>query len=488
VDIKSNNYLFEASCFLLGVLIPLIVFIYNRSLTIDESNLARNIIEKGIPQFFQPLDYEQFAPPLYSASLKVFSSLLGNYDWVFKLMSILPYALMILLMIQLLKKLKLSKITIVLAIILISFSPLFIRYSTELKQYSLDGCIALGLIFFAMMSSFRIKDKNEMIVWGIVGGLCVWFSMPSVFILFGIGLAMLFSNNKSRTSIILICTSCLIWLLQFIFYYILILREDALREGLQDTHAKFFFNLTPSSWSEISQNINLINGLLDTVGDHTLISSIAVLGLVLWGGYKLQKTYRKLFIAIFVPLVTMIITSGLELYSLIPRMTYFCIPLFFIFIAVGLDTLWNLNQRVIKFGIISIVGLMLINKEGYKHIYHPMEIEDSKSAIRILEKQNINNDPIIVDADGTPAFYYYNNLSDRKLNLPNNFLCKWNEEPIDLKNQYVHHDTYWVFLAHTFPEEKIERFKRELMESDSLIHSWHFEQAHLWKFERGNLK
>lgn len=48
-----------------GIILRLHVYLSNRSLIIDEANLARNVVEGNWLQFLQPLKYEQYAPPIF---------------------------------------------------------------------------------------------------------------------------------------------------------------------------------------------------------------------------------------------------------------------------------------------------------------------------------------------------------------------------------------------------------------------------------------
>ncbi|MEL6987995.1 MAG: hypothetical protein AAGK97_09200, partial [Bacteroidota bacterium] len=61
----------------LGIFFRLYLFIQNRSLMIDEANLARNIVEKSGLEFFKVLDYQQYAPPLFLQIQKYFITLFG---------------------------------------------------------------------------------------------------------------------------------------------------------------------------------------------------------------------------------------------------------------------------------------------------------------------------------------------------------------------------------------------------------------------------
>jgi 4-amino-4-deoxy-L-arabinose transferase-like glycosyltransferase len=73
----------------LGIAVRVAVWLQNRALFLDEANLARNFCERGLWDFFRPLDHEQYAPPLFCFFQKCSVLLLGQHEYALRLFPLL---------------------------------------------------------------------------------------------------------------------------------------------------------------------------------------------------------------------------------------------------------------------------------------------------------------------------------------------------------------------------------------------------------------
>ena len=77
-----------------------------------------------------------------------------------------------------------------------SLSALFVRYHTEVKQYSSDAMVALLLIYLFLRHKLHDDESDNLQRsasfysggGAVIGCLAPWLSMSSVFVLFGIGI------------------------------------------------------------------------------------------------------------------------------------------------------------------------------------------------------------------------------------------------------------------------------------------------------------
>ena len=122
-----------------GALLRLVVYFQNRSFIIDEANLARNIVEKNFTDFFLPLDYEQYSPPLYSMANKLMTLVFGVHEYSLTFISLISGIGSLFVLYLVAKQLKIDRVIIIYICLLFSFSELAVRYSTEFKQYALDA-------------------------------------------------------------------------------------------------------------------------------------------------------------------------------------------------------------------------------------------------------------------------------------------------------------------------------------------------------------
>src|SRR5690606_20568037 len=73
----------------IGIILRLYVYFQNRNLIIDEANVARNIAERGFAALALPLDYAQYAPPVFLWITKFFTMLFGMGEMALRLYPLL---------------------------------------------------------------------------------------------------------------------------------------------------------------------------------------------------------------------------------------------------------------------------------------------------------------------------------------------------------------------------------------------------------------
>ena len=147
---KTDKLLFWIAMFIIaaGIVTRIIVLLQNRDLIIDECNIARNIYERGFAGLAQPLSYEQYAPPVFLWMVKLFTVLFGMGEQVLRLYPLLTGFAAIIMLYLILKELtSLRSLWYPLALFVVAH--MFIRYSTEVKQYMPDIFISLSLIWLA---------------------------------------------------------------------------------------------------------------------------------------------------------------------------------------------------------------------------------------------------------------------------------------------------------------------------------------------------
>src|SRR5258706_437085 len=163
----------------LGSLIRIVEYLSNRSLWVDEAFLALNVIQKNALELTRPLIYDQHAPIGFLWLERLLYELFGQGELVLRL----PPLLFGIASIYLFKKFAdnyFSSIFSLLALSIFSFSDLLIRYSTELKQYSIGVAVAITL--------YLIAFKNNRLLLFVVGVLGLFLSHSPVFILIPIAI------------------------------------------------------------------------------------------------------------------------------------------------------------------------------------------------------------------------------------------------------------------------------------------------------------
>ena len=418
--------------------------------------MALNIIEGGYSDLFINLKYEQFAPPFFLTFCKFLTGIIGEWDWVLRLPSVLSAIGVVWVLSSFLDDLHLDPQWIAATVILCATSFLFLRYSGEFKQYMVDAFIALYWLYWAHKSQFIISNNRQLIWLALGGAISIWFSMPIVFILFGIGVTFLLHGHSSREYRIL--APIVLWLVSFAYYFQRILRHDVDKEGLVHAHESFFLDLNFLSAESWDANLGIFINTFSSFFDPTVVSITLATILLVFGIYKLYNHHRYLAISILLSLFSLLMTSGVELYSFIPRLLVFLVPITWLVIGYafkGISRRW-----------IAVMGIwwvmMTNNNDVVQHALKGAEFEDIKSMLTYIEDADSNDLSIIVEPEGVPAFRFYSQTSFRQLENSSSLLGQRGRPLID---QFVEMDVegkeYVLLFAHTFPPEKVERISKD---------------------------
>jgi hypothetical protein len=423
----------------------LVLWQLNRGLFIDEANLARNIYERNFLGLLQPLMHEQYAPPLFLWITKINVSVFNYDERILRLYPLFSGVLSLFLFYHLLKKFINVK-SIWYPLCLFATGAIYLRYSTEFKQYMPDTFITLVLIITAIHFDItKTKPLKFFLIWFALGSLVIWLSMPSVFILTAIGVyffiqALLQQNKKMLIILIVIGV---IWLLQFAYYYLKILAPQANSDYLQNFHKWYFIDAFPSSFDAFkNHNWLLLKGLTEALGGKIAVSLVLNLLLTVIGIFVLVKTKNLKGILLFIPVVLIYIASAIKSYSVMDRLMLFYTPLWLILIAVGFDYLMKSKYKIISWIVIvlAIISAVKFNKISYLTT-KPLVTENVAICLDSLLDNNITAKELYITnlAEGTYVYYTEIHPSKQKWNsLKNANQLKWDvnfKELFSIPNQ-----------------------------------------------------
>lgn len=467
----------------LGIVLRLIVFYQNRSLFIDESSLARNIVEKNFHAFFGVLDYDQYAPPLFLCITKLCTLVLGANEWALRTWPLVAGCLSLWLILSISRQLKLRGLALLIPLTWMALSFLFVRYSTEVKQYSSDAMLSLLLLYYLLRSrpgftsceSSSIYTTSFFVSWAALGSVAPWLSMSSVFVLLGIGCVVgidLWQKTRAK-HLLTWALVVLSWLLSFGWYYWIILRVDLDKEALVNYHSQYFFPtdlLQAAAWQQIAL---LLKSILRSSFGFTFVAYLlGSLGLLL-GVYRLYKQSGLLLLLLGLPILGCWVASAFGYYSLIPRLTLFFIPLLYLIFAFS----WQaFTSRFVSFKgrkiasnyllVVPIIILLPLQK-GYEVLWKPLKIEELRPLLIQLRQEMNPTTPTYVDHEAKPAFRFYQDLHEDHPILPTaaSYVAAWDEHPATwLESLPSEVEEVWLVYSHLISQYAKERMQRDLAE------------------------
>lgn len=395
-------------------------FIHANSLMIDEANIARNIAERGFAGFWQTLDYEQYAPPLFMSLVKLSTLIFGLNEYSLRLPTILVSLFNIYLIVKLCRQrsIDLNNWYISIVLVLYGCSYLMLDRSNMVKQYMFDAMFALVFALWTLNTNYKqfFRLKN-IVLWSLFGLFSIWFSMPVVFVLAAVGVYFFYQSIEGKEwHIFLLHFSIpvIIWVANFLIYFFLLLKSDAESSYLQDYHGKYFLSYEFWTLDTWIQNWKIIEGLIQAYVGASAVAVVWFLLLFVVGKMYLAKKHHELFILLLLPFAFAAVASLLYYYSFIPRLLLFTMSFIFIVMVIGLRDLVGRKYLYVKWVLILITVFVLSKMNAWVYILPGQycRMEDTRE---VLEEFKLDKDYMVfVNNDGAPALIFYTNYYDKK--------------------------------------------------------------------------
>lgn len=392
----------------LGLLLRVVVWGQQRSIVLDESNLIRNYVERSYAQLFHPLNYEQYAPPLFSVAVKACIYAFGNNELSVRLFPLLCSLATLILFRRLVQR-QLPAGVACMALGFVAFGYLFVDYATECKQYATDGFVALGLLEVGYhVTKRRLTGPLAFGLAGI-GMVSVWLSMPAVFVLAGIGLWWLVRSVRTqdwRTTRHVTGIGAA-WAASFLVYFFCLLKPSAGLSNLQTFHREYFLAFPPTSRADFELLIHQFERLADrAIGKTILAMAFASCGFGL-GVWAAVRRREESFWCFLFPIVACLAASALHYYSLIPRLTLFFLPLVVVLIFQG----WALvaTRRITYWIVLGVAGIVLGNQQRLGHLFTPFysDYAEVKTGLDYIALHQRPDEKVLLNYEVAPIGRYY---------------------------------------------------------------------------------
>lgn len=394
----------------LGLLLRLRQYLTDRSLWVDEAMLALNIVSRSFAELFKPLDYNQGAPIGFLLVEKFLNSFLERNELVLRFFPLLAGSLSLWLFYLLLKRMT-RGIGLFAALALFTLNPRLIYYSSEVKQYILDVAVTLALLLIAA-PLFDASPRRKDFAWLAAAGLfALWFSHPALFVLAGIGLALVivYLQRRDYSSLWSILGVGALWMIVIGLLYLLILKDLSQNDYMREYWAGAFLPMPP--WSEpgwflrnLNENIGIQFGIPYAV--------LLVFALMLIGWFVLfiqNREYALVFACI--GSVTLA-ASALQLYPVFERMILFLVPLGLVLLGKAVEGLQSGLKKYPVPGTLSallLTGFLIYGPltTSFQSFVTPKYFEHIRPSMDYLHDYGKPGDTLYVYHNAVPAFRFY---------------------------------------------------------------------------------
>jgi len=454
-----------------GIAVRCVQYLANRSLWLDESMLALNIVHKTPLQLLQPLDYEQGAPLGFLILEKTIVQMLGNNEYALRLLPLISGAFSLFIFYSL-AKIVLEQKALLISLALFIFSGPLIYYASEVKQYSSDVAIAVLMYFLTIRYIIRNGfDVRNAIVFGIIGSVAIWISHPALFILIGVGtvLIWLYIRRKTWGDLRRLVIACAFLVLNFTVLYFISLRHLAQNDVLLDYWTASFMPLAPLSLREVRWFIDTFF----SVFEYPLGLAFAGLGSLsfLAGCRAFWRSRKAEFLLFVLPILFALLASSLQKYPFSGRFLLFTVPSMFILIAQGADEIRKILQSRDVAVARMFVALLLLHPGLFAGYYFikPYKREEIKPVINYIREYYHSGDVLYLYPEAFYAFKYYQErygLTDVAY-VVGHHLNEWKNHLDDVTKLCGHHRV-WILFSHMSIAERLKEEEVILNQLDSM--------------------
>lgn len=456
-DKKKQWNLLLVIFLILGILIRLFHFFYNRSLWMDEVYLSSSFLKMDAMQLLtHPLYYQQKAPIGFLLLVKFTVNIFGPNEMALRLIPLISGIAALFLFVPVANYF-LKKPAAIMAIGILCFSPALVYHSVEIKQYATEllATVAVLYLFIQYQAARKFKD---LLIWGLSGALILWCSYSAIFLLGGIAISISLSYLL-RKKWNLFAISILpfgLWLISFSLNYLLFTYKHAQSEWIAYWFRSYenFMPFPPTSISELNwfwlNLYRLMDYPLGLIWNFNPLLKVFILPILLliYGIYSFLKENKTLAWALLTPCLLTLIASGLELYPLTERFWVFISPVFMLFIAKGFErgTAGIKSKNTVI--MLSFVVLLPAIVQSAIFVFQPEQFYVHKKSYQREALQFINHRY----QDGDAVYIYWNNLPGYKV-YKIMYPFKFNAiEGIDHRKQAISYSSYEQLLSADFKQ------------------------------------
>ncbi|MDR0981981.1 MAG: glycosyltransferase family 39 protein [Culturomica sp.] len=396
---------------ILGVVLALIQWCYNRSIWLDEGLLALNIIHRTPAELLQPLDNLQSAPILFLWIERLFGTLIPNTEMGLRFFPMLCFVAACVFFCKMLRRESGIPTTSV-AMGFFAFNYWLLSYSAEAKQYCVETCVAVVLLY--LITKTYKTQLGKCLTLSIVGVMSVFMSNTAVIMLFTCGCYLLYqqlsTGNITLRRLAPLLGVAATWIVSLVVCYVVFVsRNNTTREMMHTSWIAFGGFLSHHPQELFSGNylmfiVNRLGLFISNVLPTYHIVALAIITLLILAGMLsllLQKRWGWLILTIM-PIVIIVLLSFIQLYPIARRLVFFCTPGLILLFTSGVSYLAGcISSKVKQYSpLLAILPLAMVLTIGF-----PIQRENFRGAITFVQDQLRPNEQIVGARPSTLRFY-----------------------------------------------------------------------------------
>lgn len=401
---------------LFGVTLRLIHFGFGRMLWLDEATIALNFISRDGGDFFQALDYRQFAPPVWMMLSDGFWTATQNLEYGARLPSLLAGLAAFVLFWRMVQE-RFSPAVVFITVFAFAFSYMPVYYSAEIKPYVFDLLLAVLLLKqglrFLENDDWSVKD-TALLGLTFIAGSC--FAMAAPMVIGGIGgvLGLKALLERRWTAVTIIAVSGVVAGLIYLIPALSAFQVQIDNSGFDEGGTGHFFNrhfapFPPTSLGDFAWYIEIIQDTLTPMVGRESAYSFVIMLVV--GSVIVAKRSAWEVALIVSPIFVGFLFSAAQIYPIISRLALYVLPIAMLMAAYTLEKLISELPHRTKWIVFSAVLLMNIGSVTwyrYNHFFTPSASpRDISQELMTAAEEMEPDEMLVVTAWTLPAFLLY---------------------------------------------------------------------------------
>jgi hypothetical protein len=414
-----------AAAVVAGVVARGVRYVDARSLWNDEAQLALNIWGRAAGGLLEPLDFGQSAPYGFLLLERAVLVAFGPGELALRAVPLLASLAAIPLLLHVARRV-LPKRDAQIALGLFALCEPLVFYASELKQYSFDVLVMLGLLALALRTQHAPLDRRAAFTLAAAGAVGLWLSHPAAFACAAIGAGLaLRAVRQGGAALPLVAAIGVVWLASFAALYELQLAAALQHPYLREFWSGGFAPMPPRSLDELLWYPRTLAGFFaDPVGLSPWWLGLALAGL---GAWRLSHSEPLASWWLAGPLAIGVVASTLELYPLrtwppvdasarlypfAGRLWLFAVPAALLWVARGVGALGELSGRWAD-AVLTLALLAVAAVPGWtlvRNAWDPPPVQEFRPIADQLRDRAAPGDLFWVQRGSEPTFEYYARL------------------------------------------------------------------------------
>jgi hypothetical protein len=402
-----------------GVALRLRAYLDQRSFWLDEIWVVLNVQGRSFAGLARPLDYEQTAPVAFLWTERLALVLGGVNELALRVFPLIAGCLFLVVLWMLARRL-LDVRGGALCLAFAALSPALIYFSNEVKPYGPDSLAAAALIWLTLDVLDTPDSRRAWQRLAAGGVIAMLFSTPSIFILAGVGTALVAHPAivRTRAGWVRLVACGTLWLAVFAIGYVALYRDAATSTFMQTFWRKVFLSLPPSTLAHGAIDAARRLWIAAFLGDNDALippRALPLATLVTAAGAValLRRRGAPVALLLVVPFVATGAASLAHRWPLGARLLVFLIPALVLLLGAGVWTIAGaLPSRVRGATLALLGGLVVLPACVYdaRGVRLPKRRDDVAPLVRDVMASHATPALVYVVAHGIPAWIYYSDL------------------------------------------------------------------------------